>query len=157
MNHIQKLYRIEKQIKALSDEEKYHARQTQSLPLLNQFKQWLDKSAGQVLPKTALGKAIAYCIRQWPKLIRYVDDGKLNIDNNRPEREAKAFAVGRKNWLFANTGNGANASCNPYSIVRTAIANGIDPQSYIAHLLNQLCRRKIHDSVDDLLPWNVKI
>ena len=157
INHIQKLYRIEKQIKDLSDTEKYHARQTQSVPLLTQFKQWLDKSAQQVLPKTALGKAVHYCIRQWPKLIRYVDDGKLMIDNNRPEREAKAFAIGRKNWLFANTGNGAKASCCLYSIVRTAIANGVDPQAYIAHLLNQLCRRTPNESVEDLLPWNVKL
>ena len=157
INHIQKLYRIEKQIKGLNVDEKLIARQAQSIPLLLQFKDWLDKAANQALPKTALGRAVQYCLNQWHKLQHYADNGELSIDNNRPEREAKAFAVGRKNWLFANTGNGAETSSKLYSLVHTAIANGLDPQAYIQHLLNKLCRLDEKAAIDDLLPWRVQL
>ena len=157
LNHIQKLYRIEQKIKGKTAEEKLAVRQKESLPLLLQFKDWLDKASLQVLPKSTLGKAIQYARNQWHKLIRFVENGSLNIDNNRPEREAKAFAVGRKNWLFANTSTGAHASCIHYSLVRTAKANGLDERQYIERLLNEMCRRQAGDDIDDLLPWNIQL
>ena len=96
-----------------------------------------------------------YALNQWPKLIRYAEHGALNIDNNRAEREAKAFAIGRKNWLFANSSSGAYASCIHYSLIRTAKANGLDGRAYIEKLLNEMCKRQPGDDLDDLLPWNV--
>jgi transposase len=99
LNHIQKLYRIETRLTGQSPEQKYQVRQTESLPLLNQYKAWLDKSALQVPPKTALGKALGYSLNQWHKLVRYVDDGDLAIDNNRAERAIKPFVIGRKNLM----------------------------------------------------------
>ncbi|MDQ7048289.1 MAG: transposase [Enterobacterales bacterium] len=107
---IAQLYRIEKAIKDLSSAEKHRARQEKAVPLLKDFKKWLDKSAMQVLPKSAIGVAIRYSLNQWHKLIGYVDSGDTNIDNNRAERAVKPFVIGRKNWLFSNTANGANAS-----------------------------------------------
>ena len=80
LNHIQKLYRIETQLKQHTAEERYTLRQEKSLPLLNQLHTWLNKSAQQVLPKTKLGEAIQYCLNQWHKLERYTLDGQLNID-----------------------------------------------------------------------------
>jgi transposase len=115
LNHIQKLYRIETKIKGETPEEKYRIRQAEAL--LTQFKDWLDKSALHLRPKTALGKAIGYSPNQWPKLIRYIEDGNLNIDNNRAERAIKPFVIGRKNWLFSNTASGANASATLYSLI----------------------------------------
>ncbi len=138
VNHIQKLYRIGKAIKGQPAAEKQFARQQQAQPLLDEFKAWLDQSVNQVPPKSAVGKAIGYSLRQWPKLIRYIDHGDLNIDNNRAERAIKSFVIGRKNWMFANTANGAKVSATLYSLIETAKANGLTPFDYTKHLLDEL-------------------
>ncbi len=139
----------------MSAEEKQRIRQDQAKPLLDQFKTWLDKSALQVPPKSAIGKAIAYSLRQWTKLTRYIENGNLNIDNNRAERAVKPFVIGRKNWMFSNTANGANASAILYSLIETAKANGLVPFDYIKHLLDELSKQP--DSIDYLLPWNADL
>jgi transposase len=153
INHIQKLYRIEKEIEQKSADEKNRARQQHARPLLDEFKTWLDKSAQHNPPQTAIGKAIHYSLNQWPKLIRYIENGHLNIDNNRAERAIKPFVIGRKNWLFSNTQNGANASAVLYSICETAKANGLMPFDYLNYLLEQLASKPT--DLDYLLPWNV--
>ena len=119
VNRIQKLYAIESQSKGLTPEARHQQRQEKALPLLIEFKEWLDKSLLTVPPKTALGTALAYAVNQWQKVIRYTDDGRLNIDNNRAERAIKPFVIGRKNWLFSNTERGAGASAVIYSIIET--------------------------------------
>jgi transposase len=95
LNHIQKLYRIEKQLKDSEPDERLQVRQDKSTALLKQFEAWLIKSEQQVLPKTKLGEAITYCLNQWAKLNTYTKDGNLNIDNNRAERAIKPFVIGR--------------------------------------------------------------
>lgn len=154
-NHIKKLYRIEKDIKDLSADEKKTIRQEKSEPLLREFKAWLDKSAKQVLPKSAIGVAINYTLNQWHKLIGYIESGETNIDNNRAERAVKPFVIGRKNWLFSNTANGANASAILYSVIETAKANGLTPFNYLMFLLEEL-PKKLGD-LDYLMPWNVQL
>jgi len=153
INHIRKLYRIEAEIKQKTAQEKQMTRQERSRPLLDQLKVWLDKSALQVPPKSAVGKAIAYSLRQWPKLMRYTENGYLNIDNNRAERAVKPFVIGRKNWLFSNTASGAQASAMMYSLVETAKANGLIPFDYLQYLLEQLPTNP--ENIDYLMPWNV--
>jgi transposase len=86
INHIQKLYRVETLIKDMTVEQRYAVRQEKSKPLLDQFKTWLDKSATQVTPDSGTGKAVKYTLNQWEKLIRYAEDGRLNLDNNRSEQ-----------------------------------------------------------------------
>ena len=149
---IQKLYRIETEIKDKTAQEKLQARQKKAKPLLEKYKIWLEKSALQVPPKSVLGKAIAYNLRQWRKLVRYIEDGNLNIDNNRAERAIKPFVIGRKNWLFSNTANGANASAILYSLMETAKANGLVPFDYLKYLFEEL--PKAPEDIDYLLPWN---
>ena len=134
--------------------EKQQQREKQALPLLGQFKAWLDKSSLQVPPKSAVGKAIAYTLKQWPKLVRYIEHGQLSIDNNRAERAIKPFVVGRKNWLFSNTSRGAQASATLYSLVETAKANGLTPFDYIKRLLEELPMQP--DDLQYLMPWNIK-
>jgi len=155
VNHIRKLYRIETAIKGKSPQHRQTIRQQQAGPLLEQFKTWLDKSALQVPPKSAVGKAIAYSLGQWKKLERYREDGNLSIDNNRAERAIKPFVIGRKNWLFSNTASGAQASATLYSLIETAKANGLIPFDYIKHLLDELPKQP--DSIDHLLPWHVDL
>jgi len=153
LNHIQKLYRLEIALKDKSAAEKYQGRQEKAKPLLAQFYQWLEKA--NVPPKTALGKAIQYCKNQWHKLSRYIEDGDLNIDNNRAERAVKPFVIGRKNWLFSNTANGARASAMHYSLIETAKANGLVPFDYLMHCLEKLSLAEV--DINELLPWNVKL
>ena len=153
LSMIQKLYRIEINLKEKSAKDKYQVRQEKAKPLLEKFYQWLSKA--NVVTKSALGKAISYCQNQWHKLTRYIDDGNLTIDNNRAERAIKPFVIGRKNWLFSNTASGAKASGMMYSIIETAKANGLTPFDYIAHCLEQLSSK--YADVEKLLPWNVKL
>jgi transposase len=155
INHIRKLYRIESDIKDLSAAEKQKERQQKARPLLDQFKAWLDKSVNQVPPKSAVGKATAYSLGQWEKLERYLENGHLQIDNNRAERAIKPFVIGRKNWLFANTANGANASAVLYSLIETAKANGLTPFDYLKLLLEELPKNPA--DIDQLLPWNIEM
>lgn len=156
VNQIQKLYALESRIKTLAPEEKYARRQGEAVPLLNEFKTWLDASVLTVTPKSALGAALTYSMNQWHKLSKYVNDGRLNIDNNRAERAVKPFVIGRKNWMFSNTSRGATASAELYSIIETAKANGVDPLKYFQLLLEELPKREAGDTVEDLMPWRVK-
>ena len=155
INLIAKLYRIEKSIKELPADEKKRIRDEKSVPLLEQFRAWLDKSALQVLPKSAIGKAVRYILNQWSKLIGYTHSGEINIDNNRAERAVKPFVIGRKNWMFSNTANGAKASAVLYSIIETAKANGLTPYNYLVYLLNELPKEP--DDLEYLMPWNVEL
>ncbi|EDP98834.1 hypothetical protein KT99_14390 [Shewanella benthica KT99] len=135
--------------------ERLYFRRTHSSAQLTTLKQWLDKSVQQVSKQSALGRAIHYTINQWPKLSRYLEDGRLNIDNNRAERAVKPFVIGRKNWLFNHNHRGAEASAILYSIIETAKANGLTPFDYIERCLEQLS----HPNCDlsSLLPWRVKL
>jgi transposase len=155
LSMIQKLYRLETSLKDKSAKEKYQRRQEVAKPLLDKFNQWLIEA--DVPPKSALGKAIGYCQNQWHKLSRYIEDGDLNIDNNRAERAVKPFVIGRKNWMFSNTANGAKASAMLYSIIETAKANGLTPFDYIAHCLEKLSGEVDENTIEAMLPWNVKL
>lgn len=157
MSHIKKLYRIEALIKDKTPVEKQVYRAEHATPLLEEYKTWLDKSILQVPPKSALGKALAYSLNQWPKLTRYLEDGHLNIDNNRAERAIKPFVIGRKNWLFSNTTSGAHASSVLYSIVETAKANNLVPFDYLHQVLSVLSMGNDDDTLTALLPWNVSL
>ena len=153
LSMIQKLYRLETSIKGKKATEKHQQRQEKAKPMLDKFAVWLSKA--EVAPKSALGTAMTYCKNQWPKLTRYIEDGNLNIDNNRAERAIKPFVIGRKNWLFSNTANGAKASAMLYSIIETAKANDLIPFDYITHCLEELCKPNV--DIEELLPWNVKL
>lgn len=157
INLIQKLYALEAKIKTFSETDKHQSRQQKALPLLQEFKNWLDKSSLTIAPKTALGSAIGYTLNQWHKLIRYTENGGLSIDNNRAERANKPFVIGRKNWLFSNTSRGANASAVLYSLIETAKANGIEPLNYLQKLFDEIPRRDKGDLLEDLMPWALKV
>lgn len=148
-----KLYHIEHEIQGKSDEVILSARRDKSKKILNEFKVWLDAQKPQVVPKSVFGKAVTYCLNQWPKLIHYLLDPRLQIDNNRAERSIKPFVVGRKNWMFANSVKGASASAVIYSLVETAIANRLHPRRYLEYLFEMLPNRTNAGSLDDLLPW----
>ena len=150
---IQKLYLIEKQIKDAPPDQRYSARQQQAKPIIDDIKTWLDKSLLHVPPKTALGKALQYLHNQWERLIGYLDDGAYPIDNNVAENAIRPFAVGRKNWLFANSQAGAKASANLYSLIQTAKANGLNPYEYLKTVFKGLPNAESVEDIENLLPW----
>ena len=150
------LFAIEQELKDATPEERYEARIQRSRPVLDAFLVWLKYQSPRVLPKSAFGQAIQYCRNQWDKLEAFMQDGRLEIDNNRSERSIKPFVIGRKNWLFANTPRGAKASAAIYSIVETAKENGLNPFAYLTYLFEQLPNVDINDPsiIDSLLPWS---
>ena len=153
---IEKLYEIEKELRDASPEERTAVRQARSKAIVDDFKAWLDKESSLVLPKSVLGRAFTYCRNQWPKLIRFLEDGRLELDNNRAERSIKPFVIGRKNWLFANTPRGAKTSAIIYSIVETAKENGLNPFDYLKFIFERIKNIDPGDpsAIDSLLPWS---
>jgi transposase len=154
---IKVLYRIETEIKDKTTAERYIIRQQKSIPQLGKIRTWLDKALESTLPKGKAGIAIAYMHRNWQKLIAYTKDGRLNIDNNPVENAIRPFAIGRKNWMFSDSQNGAKASAMYYSIIETAKANGIEPYVYLRALFTQLPSCKTVEDYESLLPWNIKL
>ena len=152
---IGKLYKIERDIKESSIEQRYEARQAQSLPILAQLKDWMHKTQPTVPPQNALGKALHYMNAYWSRLTRYTERGDLPIDNNRCENAIRPFVVGRKAWLFSDTAAGAKSSAILYSLVETAKANGLEPYSWLRHVMNNIAAAQTVDDYDALMPWNV--
>lgn len=150
---IQKLYLIEKQIKDDPPDQRYIIRQQQAKPIIDKIKDWLDKSLLHVPPKTALGTALQYLHNQWDRLIGYLDAGQYPIDNNRAENAIRPFAVGRKNWLFANSQAGAKASANLYSLIQTAKANDLNLYEYLKQIFIALPNATTVEDIEKLLPW----
>jgi transposase len=151
---INKLYGIERDFKDASDEQRFIGRQEKSLPVLAQLKNWLDKTQPHVTPKSALGVAVNYLASNWSRLERYVEAGFLPIDNNAAERAVRPFTIGRKNWMFSDTPNGATASAQIYSLVETAKANGLEPYTWLRHVLERLPQAQSVEDFEALLPWN---
>ena len=155
LSQIQALYRIERELKDASPEQRHAVRQVRSKPVIEKLRMWLDASIDAVPPQSLTGKALHYMDRQWPKLVRVLDDGRIPLDTNLVENAIRPFVVGRKNWLFADTVAGARASANLYGLIETAKANGIEPGRYLAHLFGVLPTITSADQLDVLLPQNL--
>ena len=155
LSQIQMLYRIERSLKEASPEQRHAGRQEHSKPVLEKLRTWLDESIGSVPPQSLTGKAMAYMDRQWPKLMRVLDDGRIPLDTNLVENAIRPFVVGRKAWLFADTMAGARASANLYGLIETAKANRIEPSRYLAYLFERLPSVTLPEELDALLPQNI--
>jgi prophage antirepressor-like protein len=156
VRRIDELFKLEKEFKNLTPEERYLARLEQSKPKAKEFFEWVKDC--NVLPKTATGSAITYAKNQKEYLMNVFLDGRLELSNNLAENAIRPFVIGRKNWLFANTPNGADASAISYSIVETAKANGLIPYEYINYVLTRMSSRDFTTSmIPDLFPWSDSI
>lgn len=158
VGYCDRLFQLEKQFALLAPEERLKERVRLSKPLINEFYEWIIRL--NALPNSLLGKAAYYAQSQRKYLERYLLDGRLEISNNRAERSIKPFVIGRKNWLFSNTPSGARASAVYYSIVFTAIENGLNPFEYLrwtfANAPN-LGKPGYAATIADLLPDSAKI
>ena len=153
---INALYGIEREIKALTVEEKYHQRQQRSVPALQELHRWLLDQAPTLMKGGKTREAVDYALNQWPKLIRYCDHGQLLISNILAENAVRPLAIGRKAWLFCDTPAGARASASYYSLVETAKANGLEPYAYLCKVIRQLPYAETVEDMEALLPWNIK-
>lgn len=157
LHYFKELYKIEREAKdrQLTPEQRYQLRQKKSKPLTEKFKQWLDEMYPTTLPQSPLGKAMNYCINLWAGLTRFLDDGRLEIDNNLTEQQIKPFVIARKNFLFASSVDGADALCMHMSFIRTAKLHGHDPYHYYVKLLKDIPHCKTVEDYEKLLPWNM--
>lgn len=156
---IGQLYHVEAQAKrdGVDTDELKRRRQQDSVPVLADIEALLLAHLHGVLPKSLLGQALHYLSSQWCKLKRYVEDGRYSIDNNVQENAIRPFCVGRRNWLFADTVHGANASANLYSLLQTCRVNGIDGYRYLRALFAALPNAQTVDDYAALLPWAIDL
>lgn len=157
INAIKGIYAIEKKAKKLnlSQSELRDLRAKEAKPILDDLKTWLDTKSTQVVPKSLLGKAVTYSLNQWDRLTAYLYDGCVIPDNNLVENAIRPFTVGRKNWLFAGTQRGAEASAALYSLIETAKANGLDVYKYQRFIFENLPLAQTDDDYRSLLPKNL--
>ena len=148
---------VERDLREADPATRQAAREARSRPLLDTIKDWLDAKVTQVLPKGLLGKAIGDALGQWSLLTTFLEDGRLEIDNNRAENAIRPFVIGRKNWLFAGSPKGAKVSALLYSLVETAKANDLEPWAYLNHLFAHLPTAKTPEAINALLPHNLKM
>lgn len=155
-NYIDRLYHIEKQIANLSIEERYRIRQEKSLPIINEYENWLHSNEYAEHKQFSITKAINYSLNTIKELRSYLLDGRLEIDNNRAERMMKNFVIGRKNFLFCFSESGADASSILYSIVETAYANKLRVEDYLTHVFKTLptINQRSKVEVAKLLPYS---
>jgi len=151
--YCQRLFMLELKFKELTSEVRYEQRLLLSKPIAEEFYEWAKSS--QALPKSSVGKAVNYFIGQWTYLMNVYLDGRLEFSNNRAERTIRPFTIGRKNWLFANSPKGAKASAVIYSIILTALENGLNPFQYLKYLFEQL--PNVNEPIEKFLPWSNRI
>lgn len=157
LSEIQKLYVIERHARQadLSDEQRYALRQKQAVPILKEFHTWLLEQAAAVLPKSLIGKAVAYSLRRIKTLSLYTTDGRLEIDNNLIENTIRPIALGRKNYLFAGSHAAAQRIAVSYSLLGSCKLHDVEPYSYLKDILERLPDHPINQ-INDLLPHRWK-
>lgn len=154
LGYIQKLYEIENRLRSenLDPDIFVKRRKKESEPVLDKFHDWLVQTKPQLVPSSRIRKAVDYTLKEWDRLIRYLEVEFLTPDNNEIERAIRPFVIGRKNWLFSNTPRGAHASAAMYSLVESAKANGIEPYHYLRFLFTRLPGIIERDELKSLLP-----
>lgn len=150
---IAQLYKIEEKIRGKSAEERKAVRQAESTPHVNAFKSFLERELARVSKKSPIADAIRYGLNHWDGLIRFLDNGRIDLDSNIVERSMRPQALTRKNALFAGCDEGATSWAMLASLIETCKLSGIDPQSYLADVLTRLVNLWPNNRLDELLPW----
>jgi hypothetical protein len=148
------LYAIEKEIRGCLPEERREIRNMRSRPLLESLKQWLEEMLGKLSRKSDTALAVRYALGRWEALMRYCDDGRIEIDNNAAERSLRAVVLGRKNYLFNGSDAGGERAAVIYSLISSAKLNGLNPETYLRNVLERIADHPIN-RIEELLPWNL--
>ncbi len=154
MKRIAELYAIEGEIRGRPPDERLALRSSRTRPLLESLDQWLQSTLAAVSRKSEIAAAIRYARSRWRALVRYCEDGCIEIDNNAAERALRAVALGRKNYLFAGSDAGGERAAAIYSLIGTAKLNGLDPEAYLREVLQRIADHPIN-RIEELLPWNI--
>lgn len=154
LQRIAQLYAVETPIRGCPPNERVSVRQASSRALMEELHAWLQDALAQVSAKSALAKAIGYAVTRWTALTRYLDDGRIEMDNNAAERAIRGIALGRKNWLFAGSHAGGERAAAVYSLIETAKLGGVNPQAYLTEVIKRIAQHPVN-RVDELLPWNL--
>jgi len=154
LERIAALYAIGEEIRGRSADERREVRQQRSLPLLNSLKQWLEETLGKLSKKSDTARAVRYALGRWDALLRFCEDGRVEIDNNAAERSLRTVVLGRKNYLFAGSDRGGERAAAIYSLIGAAKLNGLDPEAYLRNVLSRIADHPIN-RIEELLPWNL--
>jgi hypothetical protein len=148
------LYAVEADAKAkgLTATDLAAYRQEQAGPVLRSFAEWLAAEVPRVLPKSKIGEAVGYAVNQWPTLVRYLQDGRLTIDNSAAEQAIRPLAVGRRNWLQIAGDGGLKSAAVLLSVAASAKRHGVNPWLYVRQLLSESAARQPDAESSDLLP-----
>jgi transposase len=148
------LYDIEREVRRNPAALRGEIRQARARPLLHELHHWLNKTLAGLSRKSDTALAIRYALSRWRALSRYIDDGRIEIDNSAAERALRTVALGRKNYLFAGSDAGGERAAAIYSLLGTAKLNGIDPELYLRHVLDRIADHPVN-RLQELLPWNL--
>ncbi len=153
IERIADLYRVEKEARGQSPEERTILRQTKAKPIFDDLESWLQLQLPKISGKTPLAQAIRYALGRMPKARAYLNNGMLELDNNICERSIRPIALGRKNYLFMGSIGGGQAAATAYTLIETAKMNGVDPEAWLTWVLTHVADHKIN-KIDELMPWN---
>jgi transposase len=154
LERIGQLYGIEQEVRGRSPAERKEVRQARSRPLLEAMHAWWKATLTKLSQKSDVAVAIRYALDRWSALLRFCEDGRIEIDNNAAERALRAVALGRKNYLFAGSDSGGERAAAIYSLLGSAKLNGIDPEAYLSTVLRRIADHSIN-RIAELLPWNL--
>jgi transposase len=154
LRRIAELYAIEKSIRGRTAKQRHSVRDTQSRPLVEATKPWLKTQLGRIPGGGGLADAIRYTLSRWPALCHFLDDGRIELDNNSVERAIRPVALGRKNHLFAGSDGGAERWATVCSLIASAKLNDVEPFTYLRDILQRMTEGHPMSRLDDLLPWN---
>ena len=153
LHRIGALYQIETGIRGKPPDERRQLRQEKSLPLIDDFEQWLRATLLKLSRKSDTTAAIMYALNLWPALKLYCEDGRVEMDNSAAERAFRGVAIGRRNYLFAGADTGGERAAAMYSLIGTAKLNGIDPEAWLRHVISLIADHPVN-RVDEFLPWH---
>ncbi len=160
VKYIDELFKIEKEIKELSATDKLKERRKKSAPIIEKFYEWVNLTMQKYITNKKLKEALVYVTNQRKSLEKFLEDGAIPLTNSRAERTIRPFAVHRKNWLFADSVEGAKANAIIYSIIETAKVNKLNINKYIRYLLEELPQlegEQTEESIEKYLPWSKEL
>lgn len=154
LQRIAKIYAVESEVRGQSKEMRRSQRQLRTRPVLQEMHEWLHAALGQISAKSPMALAIGYSLSNWRALTRFLDDGRIEADNNIAERALRGVAIGRKNYLHFGSDGGGHTAAVIYTLIGTAKLCGINPHAYLRYVLERIADHPI-SRIDELLPWAV--
>lgn len=156
IERIAALYGVEQEIRGRPAAERSEVRRARARPLIDELHRWMEEKLSGLSRKSEVAAAIRYALSRWRALLRYIDDGRIEIDNNGAERALRAVVMGRHNYLFAGSDAGGERAAAIYTLIGTAKLNGVDPEAYLSSVLARVADHPIN-RIDQLLPWNLSL